>query len=131
MAQRKETKEEKIAAVKSWLPALKKQFPLSKPLRVRYLDECANGSQHGNCDVSKSGKSFIIELGLQNDIANMLAWLMHEWTHARIWELHPGHSVHPPEWGVQYARIWEFCIDHNFVAPIFVPGDSEAGESEA
>ena len=130
MAEPKETRKQKIEAVESWLPYLKKRFPLGKPVRIKYVAQCANGTQHGQCDITKTGKSFVIELSLENNIANLCQWLIHEWAHARIWHLHPDDSVHPPEWGAQYARIWEYLVDNNCVDPTITWGNSEPGESE-
>ena len=112
-----ETDEEKIKAVKTWLPYLTEHFPLSKPFYIRYFHDPEN---HGDCDLSRSKKSFIIRLSLTNNIANLCEWLMHEWAHARIWELH-GDEQHPPEFYAQFGRIRNFMIDQDGVKHILVP----------
>jgi len=114
-----ETDEEKIAAVKNWLPYLIKHFPLTKRFYIRYMHE---DDLHGDCATSRSGKSFIIRLSLKNNIANLYEWLIHEWAHAWIWDLH-GDEEHPPEFYAAMGRIRTFMIDQDGVKHVLVPED--------
>lgn len=123
----RETRASKVETVTSWLPHLKKHFPLSKPVRMRYVDHGPPGYEHGGCDVSRSGKSFVLTLSLHNSSEIMLEWLMHEWTHARMWEHGNDHEVHPPEFWVQFGRIRNHCVDYNFQDPIHPTEDSYPG----
>lgn len=80
--------------------------PTQYPVRVRWLPELECKSQ-ATC--AKRGRRFDIELSWKRlrgswSLANDC--LIHEWAHAATWQEHRDLGDHPPEFWIEYGRLY-------------------------
>ena len=92
------TKKQKWLRLLAWL---RREFPAQKPVKVRgkAMEDCAETRyERGHFNVSiNSNKSY----------ATMVDSAIHEWAHVLTW-FGAGHEeLHPEEWGVCYAKLYD------------------------
>jgi hypothetical protein len=95
------------------LKFLRKKFPCALPVRVRRVDK--KPDVHGITYRTYGNKQIFEIYIVRGCITCMVATLLHEWAHARVWSLRHDHEedpeFHDAAWGAEHARI--YCAVYN------------------
>lgn len=98
-----------LKRVRQVVRALKRDFPLDRPVCVRTFAELYDGPHrlYGTCHLRPSG--FAICLARNDDVSVMIDTLWHEWTHALLWPR--CRYRHSRDFWNQYGEIYRKYLD--------------------